>query len=102
MTADPIVEEIHQFRQAHAASMNFDLWAIFRELKEEERGSGRHFIPRVATLTREVASSPAKMRSREDDDEDEGFLKIMAENRRQDWWRTAIYEGWDTEDGGCI
>ena len=37
MWTDPIVEEIHQIRLAHAEKCNFDLQAIFNDLKEHEK-----------------------------------------------------------------
>ena len=37
MWIDPIVEEIHQIRLAHAEKCNFDLRAIFNDLKEHEK-----------------------------------------------------------------
>lgn len=36
MWQDPIVEEVRQAREAHAALYNYDLEAIYRALKEEE------------------------------------------------------------------
>ncbi|MFM9962724.1 MAG: hypothetical protein ACKV2Q_16050 [Planctomycetaceae bacterium] len=44
MFRDLIVEELHRFREAHAKAMNYDLRAIFRQLKEEESKSGRTFV----------------------------------------------------------
>ena len=41
---DPIVDEMHRIRDAHAARFNYDLNAIFRDLKEQERKSGRKFV----------------------------------------------------------
>jgi hypothetical protein len=46
MWTDPIVEEIHQIRLAHAEKCNFDLRAIFNDLKEHEKRNRR----RVVTL----------------------------------------------------
>jgi len=36
MRQDPIVEQVRQARQAHAAQYNFDLQAIYRALKEQK------------------------------------------------------------------
>ncbi len=36
---DPIVEEVRKVREAHAAEFNYDLRAIYRDLKEKERRS---------------------------------------------------------------
>jgi len=41
MWIDPIVEEIHQIRFAHSAKFNFDLHAIFNDLKEHEKKNKR-------------------------------------------------------------
>lgn len=41
---DPIIDEIRQVRDAHAARFNYDLDAIFRDIKEQEKKSGRKFV----------------------------------------------------------
>jgi hypothetical protein len=41
---DPIVDEVRQVRDSHAARFNYDLDAIFRDIKEQEKRSGRKFI----------------------------------------------------------
>ncbi|MBW3596300.1 MAG: hypothetical protein KY475_03385 [Planctomycetes bacterium] len=41
---DPIVDEVRQVRDAHAARFNYDLDAIFRDIKEQEKMSGRNFV----------------------------------------------------------
>ena len=41
---DPIVDEVRRVRDAHAARFNYDLDAIFRDIKEQEKNSGRTFI----------------------------------------------------------
>ena len=46
MWIDPIIEEIHQIRLAHEEKCNFDLRAIFNDLKEHEKKNRR----RVVTL----------------------------------------------------
>jgi hypothetical protein len=48
---DPIVEEIRQVRGAHAAHFNYDLDAIFQDIKEQERKSGHKFISGVSRQT---------------------------------------------------
>ena len=45
---DPIVDEVRRIRDAHAARFNYDLDAIFRDLKEREKKSGLRFIGGVA------------------------------------------------------
>ena len=41
---DPIVEEIRRIRREHAEKFNFDLDAIFEDLKEAQRKSGRKAV----------------------------------------------------------
>jgi hypothetical protein len=40
MQDDPIVEEVRRVREAYAAKFNYDLEAIFQDLKRQERESG--------------------------------------------------------------
>jgi hypothetical protein len=63
---DPIVDEVRRIRDAHAARFNYDLDAIFRDIKEREKKSGLVFIDGVArqpvpnqTPPSGVASSPS-------------------------------------------
>jgi hypothetical protein len=44
MHNDPIVEEVRKIRDAHAAKFNYDLDAIFQDLKAKEQASGRQFV----------------------------------------------------------
>ena len=44
MWEDPIVAEVRKVREAHAAKFNYDLMAIYRDLKEQEKNSGRTFV----------------------------------------------------------
>lgn len=53
---DPIVEEVRKVRDAHAARFNYDLDAIFRDIKEQEKKSGHKF---VSFPPRKVEASPA-------------------------------------------
>jgi hypothetical protein len=41
---DTIVDEVRRVRDAHAARFNYDLEAIFRDIKEQEKKSGRKFV----------------------------------------------------------
>jgi hypothetical protein len=41
---DPIVDEVRRVRDAHAARFNYDLDAIFRDIKEQEERSGHRFV----------------------------------------------------------
>ena len=42
--SDPIVDEVRRARDAYAARFNYDLQAIFRDLKEQEKRSGRQIV----------------------------------------------------------
>ncbi len=44
MWKDPIVEEVREIRDLHAASFKYNLRAIFNAIKQEENESERHFI----------------------------------------------------------
>ena len=41
---DPIVDEVRRVRDAHAARCNYDLWAIFRDIQEQQKRSGLKFV----------------------------------------------------------
>ena len=41
---DPIVDEVRRVRDAHAAMFNYDLDAIFQDIKDEEKKSGLKFV----------------------------------------------------------
>lgn len=41
---DPIVDEVRRARDAHAAKFNYDLDAIFQDIKEQEKQSGLKFV----------------------------------------------------------
>lgn len=41
---DPIVDEVRRIRDAHAAQFNYDPDAIFRDIKEQEKRSGRKYV----------------------------------------------------------
>jgi len=45
MWIDPIVEEVRKVREAHAARFNYDLRAIYRDLKEKEKRSNWKLAP---------------------------------------------------------
>jgi hypothetical protein len=45
---DPIVDEVRRVRDAHAARFNYDLDAIFQDIKEREKKSGLQFVQGVA------------------------------------------------------
>ena len=113
MSRDPIVEELHRFREAHAKAMNYDLKAIFRQLKEEENASGRTFVrlstsePRKAQRLREereaaLVPTAKKQWTAEDEAEMEEFRETLRDVRRQENGRYDMLEGENTREGGCI
>ena len=52
--SDPIVDEVRRARDAYAARFNYDLRAIFRDLKEQEKRSGR----KLASYAQEATAEP--------------------------------------------
>jgi hypothetical protein len=44
MWKDPIVEEVRRVRERHAAAYGYDLKAICKALKEEQRRGGRKVV----------------------------------------------------------
>ena len=44
MWKDEIIEEIHQIREEYAKSFNYDLDAIFADLRQKEAESGREVV----------------------------------------------------------
>ena len=67
--SDPIVDEVRRIRDAHAAKFNYDAKAIFRDIKEQEKRSGRKYVsfaddriepkPRVAPNQAPPPAGPA-------------------------------------------
>lgn len=45
---DPIVDEVRRVRDAHAARFNYDLRAIFLDIKKREQERGLEFVDGVA------------------------------------------------------
>jgi hypothetical protein len=41
---DPLVDEARKVRDAHACRFSYDLDAIFRDIKDREKKSGRAFV----------------------------------------------------------
>ena len=60
MWEDPIVKEIHKFREKHAKKFNYNLDAIFEDLKERERKSGRKIISLPVKRKVEALETPIK------------------------------------------
>ena len=46
---DPIVDEVRRVRDAYAARFNYDLRAIFLDIKKREKESGLNFVNGVAS-----------------------------------------------------
>ena len=49
MWEDPIVEELHTIREAHAARFGFDLRAIVKDLRREQQEGNRKVVSFVQT-----------------------------------------------------
>jgi hypothetical protein len=56
---DEIVEEVRRAREAYAKQFNYDLRAIFADIKKQQADSGREFVSlpakRIPPLTRTSA-----------------------------------------------
>ena len=44
MIDDPIVAEVRAIREAYAAKFNYDVHAMFEDLREQQRLSGRQYV----------------------------------------------------------
>ncbi|MGD2093082.1 MAG: hypothetical protein PVH61_43375 [Candidatus Aminicenantes bacterium] len=55
MIKDPIVEEVRKIREAHAAKFNYDLRAIYEDLKKQEKESKRKFVTLPPKFAKESA-----------------------------------------------
>ena len=44
MYKDPIIEEVHKYREEYAKSFNYDLKAIFEDLRKKQIASVRKFV----------------------------------------------------------
>jgi hypothetical protein len=60
---DPIVDEVRRVRDAHAARFNYDLDAIFRDIKENEKKSGYKFVAGVARPAKPNTSMALRINS---------------------------------------
>jgi hypothetical protein len=49
--SDPIVDEVRHARDAYAAHFNYDLRAIYRDLKEQEKCSNRKIVSYAESST---------------------------------------------------
>ena len=57
--ADPIISEVRAVRDAHAARLDYDIAAIFRDIRAMQEASGREFVryPARAAVPTEAASA---------------------------------------------
>ena len=53
---DPIIDEVRKVRDAHAARFDYDLDAIFLDIKEQEKKSGREFVDFARARTEPVST----------------------------------------------
>jgi len=61
MWKDPIVEKLHRYREAHAKLFNYDLWAIYEDIKIKQKQyelEGWRVVSRCATDPKEQNESP--------------------------------------------
>ena len=56
MWEDVIVEEVRQVRDRHAKQFNFDLWAIYQDLQQQEIQGQRKLVVLPAKKRRRTAS----------------------------------------------
>lgn|GEM_PF-735705 len=66
---DPIVNEVRQVRDAHAARFNYDLDAIFKDLKEQEKRSGRNFVSFEPAVNEPAAASNTGLKQNQEKQE---------------------------------
>jgi hypothetical protein len=57
MVNDPIVAEVRRIRQEHAAKFNYDLEAIYRDLKTRQTRNKRKIVSRPPKLHLESTGS---------------------------------------------
>ena len=50
MSRDPIVEEVRSYRLEYGKRFNYDLQAIYRDLKEKQEKSGRKVVSFVSLV----------------------------------------------------
>jgi hypothetical protein len=43
-TNDPIVAEVREARDKHAAQFDYDIQKIFRNIRDQQQASGRQFV----------------------------------------------------------
>ena len=55
---DPIIAEVHAVRDEFAARANYDVGAIFRQIRELEKRSGRSYVRYPARRVAERTDEP--------------------------------------------
>jgi hypothetical protein len=60
MWKDPIIEELHQIREAHAKQFNYDMWAIYEDLKAKEMKNDWKKVTRSSSLEKSNQVSSAE------------------------------------------
>lgn len=63
MWNDPIVAAVRQIRAEHAAKFHYDLQAIYRDLKEKEKNSGRTYVRYPPRICEPAAHEPRHQQS---------------------------------------
>jgi hypothetical protein len=58
MIDDPIIAEVRQAREQHAARFHFDLQAIYQDLKEQETSGGRQLVAFPWRKRRDTRTTP--------------------------------------------
>jgi hypothetical protein len=56
MSSDPIVEEVRKYRDEYAKKFNYDLQAIYLDLKEQQLRSGRKVVSLAPKLVKPAVS----------------------------------------------
>ena len=63
MCDDPIVAEVRRTRQELARKFNFDVAAIFRDLRERQAGAGPRLVRRSSRNRTEKPVGPGEQRT---------------------------------------
>lgn len=63
MWEDPIVAEVRKVREAHAARFNYDLKAIYQDLKQQEQASERVFVSYPSRPARPIKKRPRRRKA---------------------------------------
>ena len=63
MWEDPIVAEVRKIREAHAAQFNYDLKAIYQDLKQQEQASKQGFVSYPPRPARSIKKLPKRRKA---------------------------------------